>query len=70
MHPAGKSDLEQRLLEYCSVPRSREEIAGFLGIKTLYHVSVNYIRPLIESGQLGMTVPDKPKSRNQKYFRK
>ena len=70
VHPAYNSDLEQRLLEYCSVPRSREEIAGFLGIKTLYHVSVNYIRPLIESGQLGMTVPDKPKSRNQKYFRK
>ena len=57
------------LLEFCAIPRSRDEITEFLGIKTVYHAMVRYIRPLIASGQLAMTIPDKPKSKNQKYFK-
>lgn len=61
---------EADLLEFCAEPRSRQEIAEFLGLKTLYHIMNKYVTPLIESGQLAMTIPDKPKSRNQKYYRK
>jgi hypothetical protein len=28
----------------------------------------SYVEPLIEIGALNLTIPDKPKSRNQKYY--
>ena len=56
------------LLEFCQEPRSRKEIADFLGITTIYYVSQNYIHPLLESGQLKMTKPESPKSKNQKFY--
>ena len=56
------------LLSFCSVPRSRREIAQFLGIKTTYYVTRNYIRPLVETGKLKMTIPDCPGSPKQKYY--
>ncbi len=56
------------LLEFCREPRSRKEIADFLGIATIYYVSQNYINPLLERGQLKMTKPETPKSKNQKFY--
>ena len=60
---------EQDLLEFCREPRSRKEIADYLGIATIYYVSQNYINPLLESDQLKMTIPEHPKSRNQRFYR-
>lgn len=57
----------KNLLEFCRVPRSRQEIAEFLGIKTVFYVMEHYVEPLVASGQLVMTIPDKPKSRNQRF---
>lgn len=59
---------ENALLEYCAQPRSRHEISEFLGIKTTFYVTDKYIKPLLEKGLLQMTIPDKPKSRLQKYY--
>jgi ATP-dependent DNA helicase RecG len=58
---------EKNLIDFCYTPRTREEIAAFLG-KTQYYVMKSFVDPLIENGQLKMTIPDKPRSRNQKYY--
>ena len=55
------------LLEFCMQPRSRKEIAQFLGLKTASYAMDRHIRPLIEEGKLEMTIPAKPKSTHQKY---
>ena len=57
------------ILDFCSTPRSMTEIMGRLGLKHRYNVKHRYIDPLIESGHLEMTIPDKPNSRSQKYKR-
>ena len=56
------------LLEFCKVPRSRKEIADFVGVSTIFYVMRRYVQPLLETGELVMTIPDKPKSSNQKYM--
>ncbi len=61
-------DRANTLLDFCKEPRSRQEIAGYLGLKTIYHVSRVYINPLLETNQLHMTNPEHPKSKNQKYY--
>lgn len=62
-----KCENGNNLLDFCSIPRSRKEIAEYLGISTVFYVMRNYIQPLLSSGELLMTIPEKPKSRNQKY---
>ena len=57
----------QDLLEFCRTPRSRHEIAEHLGIKTQNYVMKRYIKPLLDQGHLAMTLPDTPRSRNQRY---
>ena len=55
------------ILEFCQIPRSRKEIAQYLGLKTVAYAMERYITPLLESGKLEMTRPEKPKSTHQKY---
>lgn len=57
----------ETLLDFCKEPRSRKEIAAFLGLKTASYATERYIRPMLEEGKLEMTIPGKPKSTRQKY---
>lgn len=59
---------ERDLLEFCRTPRSRKEIADYLGIKTVFYASKTYIEPLLKTGALSMTKPEKPRSKDQKYY--
>lgn len=59
-----------KLLKYCSVPRSRPEMMEFMGVTNRKYFRERYIKPLLESGQLCMTLPDKPKSKKQQYVAK
>lgn len=58
---ADKLSLE----DFCKVPRSRKEIADYMGM-TQYYVFKNYVEPLIEKGILAYTIPGKPRSRDQR----
>lgn len=57
----------QKILAYCTEPRSRNEIAAHLGIETPSYVVKKHLRPLIEMELLRLTIPNAPKSKNQKY---
>lgn len=58
------------LLEFCKEPRTRQEIADYLGIGTVFYAMKNYVQPLVDKKKLDLTIPDKPKSRNQKFVTK
>lgn len=44
-----------------------QELVGIEGRKAFNN---NFLKPLLEQGKLAMTLPDKPNSKNQKYFTK
>ncbi|MCH5217516.1 MAG: putative DNA binding domain-containing protein [Muribaculaceae bacterium] len=57
-----------RIIEFCSEPRSLKEIAEFLGVKAFKRVKARYLDFLLKDGKIVMTIPDKPTSSNQKYI--
>lgn len=58
---------EQQILELCKTEKSLKEITEYFGYKDVYKFKNNYINKLLQDNKLKMTIPDKPKSRNQKY---
>lgn len=64
----NKYTYEEKILSFCREPKTRAEIAAYLGKKTVFYVTDKYIMPLVRKGKLQMTIPDKPKSRKQKYY--
>jgi ATP-dependent DNA helicase RecG len=61
-------DLEQEILNYCIIPRSREQLAERFGFEPPTYFIKTYINPLLEEGKIKMTLPNKPKSKFQKYY--
>lgn len=57
------------ILDFCATPRSKKEICEALGYKNLTYFTRKYLAPLLTSGKLKMTIPDKQKSKNQKYIK-
>lgn len=60
-------DVTEDILKFCQTPKSRQEISDFLGIATVSYTARTYIKPLLESGRLKMTLPDNPRSSRQKF---
>lgn len=63
-----KGSNEESLLDFCSTPRTRAEIVAFVG-KSKNHVMAHIVGPLVKENKLKMTIPDKPKSSNQKFVK-
>ena len=69
IQPAETGNLspkERKLLEFCSIPRTRTEISQHMG-STWTNVKNGYISRLISSGLLRMTKPETPKVRDQQF---
>mgnify|MGYP000528476000 CR=1 FL=1 len=64
----NSGSMEDSILDFCEIPRSRAELIEFTG-KSRNYVLKQLIAPLVECGKLKLTMPDKPKSSNQKYVK-
>ena len=65
--PNKKEDKINLILEFCKEPKSTKEIMEYIGLKHRPTFIYEYLNLLLEENKLQMTIPDKPKSRNQKY---
>lgn len=59
---------DESVVEFCSTPRTRAEIVAFVG-KSKNYVMAKIVNPLVKGGKLRMTIPDKPKSPNQRFVK-
>ena len=60
---------QKDIVNFCSVPRTAEEIMNRIGISNQSKNRKQNITPLVEAGYLEMTNPDHPNASNQKYRR-
>ena len=57
-----------KILAFRLEPHSKSEIAEHCGYKSTKHFTQKYLRPPLNDGVLKMTLPNKPKSKNQKHI--
>lgn len=62
-------NLGESILDFCSVARTKREISDHLGYRNLTYFTRRFFKPLLASGRLRMTIPEKPNSKYQKYYR-
>lgn len=56
----------RKIADFCKTPRTRQELIELTGVSRYYLIS-KYIQPMIEENILAYTVPDRPKSKFQKF---
>lgn len=62
----SRSNFEKLIVDFCSEPKTLEEIANHIGSKDKYYMKRIFINPILGS-RLRMTEPDSPNSPTQKY---
>lgn len=65
--PEAANRKEADLLAFCAAPRTRQEIADFLGIRAVQYAMKRYVEPLIARGMIVLSIPDHPRSKKQTY---
>jgi len=61
---------EKGLIDFCRKPRTRAEIIAFLAIPSAQYALRRYLEPLVKTGVILMTIPDKPRSPSQQFVTK
>ena len=69
VHPSKPllSKAQKDIVNFCSVPRSAQEILSRLGLSNQSINKKRHIQPLVDMGVLEMTNPENPSASNQKY---
>lgn len=57
-----------KVMEY-NIPMTSHDIMLKLGIKSKETFRANYLNPAIKAGLVNLTIPDKPTSKNQMYYK-
>jgi ATP-dependent DNA helicase RecG len=55
------------MLEAGREPKARDELQVLVGLTHRQHFIKEYLKPLLASGWLEMTIPEKPRSSKQRY---
>ena len=61
-------DMNKMIIEFCKEPKSVQEIMDEFGFDSRTSFRRNYLTAMLKNGKLKMTIPEKPSSKNQKYF--
>ena len=61
-------DVNKLILVFCKDPKSVQEIMDEFGFDSRTSFRRKYLTPMLKNGVLKMTIPEKPSSKNQKYF--
>ena len=68
-HDTTHDEKAVSLIDFSTKERIRDEVMAFLGLENREHFRKTYLKPLLDSGKIKMSIPDKPKSKNQRYLR-
>lgn len=58
------------MLEFCKEPKTTREIMSYLGLKDRRNFYLKYMKPLLISEKLKMTIPDRPNAKKSKIYKK
>jgi hypothetical protein len=67
MTPHVAAEVTAQVATFCREPQPAKAIMAELGLKHLKTFQANYLAPLVAMGILERTIPDKPRSRMQRY---
>jgi ATP-dependent DNA helicase RecG len=56
-------DLDAKIVAFCAAPKTRAELSELINVSSISYMMEKYINPLLASGKLKMTIPEKPKSK-------
>lgn len=62
-------DKLRELIDFCKEERTRAEMMNFCEIRSDSYFRINILNPLLKTGVLKRTIPDKPNSSRQKYVK-
>ena len=61
--------VRSEIVAFCTIPRSRTEIAFHMGLDARY-LAKTHLNPLVQEGRLELTMPEKPRSKFQRFVAK